>query len=73
MVRNRSSRPYLKVAALAVAAAVVAGCATGAAFRQGEQAAHGKDWDSAVEYYRKAVQDDPAECRIPRRPPPGNA
>ena len=66
MVRNRSSRPYLKVAALAVAAAVVAGCATGAAFRQGEQAAHGEDWDSAVEYYRKAVQDDPrnAEYRV---------
>ena len=66
MVRNRSSRPYLKVAALAVAAAVVAGCATGAAFRQGETAAHGEDWDSAVEYYRKAVQDDPrnAEYRV---------
>ena len=66
MVRNRSIRPYLKVAALAVAAAVVAGCATGAAFRQGETAAHGEDWDSAVEYYRKAVQDDPrnAEYRV---------
>ena len=66
MVRNRSIRPYLKVAALAVAAAMVAGCATGAAFRQGETAAHGEDWDSAVEYYRKAVQDDPrnAEYRV---------
>ena len=66
MERSRSSGPYLRAAALAVAAAMVAGCATGAAFRQGETAAHGEDWDSAVEYYRKAVQDDPrnAEYRV---------
>ena len=45
---------------------MVAGCATAAAFRQGETAAHGENWDSAVEYYRKAVQDDPqnAEYRV---------
>ena len=66
MERSRSSGPYLRAAALAVAAAMVAGCATAAAFRQGETAAHGEDWDSAVEYYRKAVQDDPqnAEYRV---------
>ena len=66
MERSRSSGPYLRAAALAVAAAMVAGCATGAAFRQGQTAAHGEDWDSAVEYYRKAVQDDPqnAEYRV---------
>lgn len=66
MERSRPIAPYLRAAALAAAVAVLAGCATGAAFRQGDQAAHGEDWDSAVEFYRKAVQDDPqnAEYRI---------
>lgn len=59
MERNRSGGPYLRAAALAAAAVVAAGCATGAAFRQGEMAAHGEDWDAAIEYYREAVQDEP--------------
>ncbi len=44
---------------LAAAAGVVAGCATGAAFRHGQQAARSGDWDGAVEHYRRAVQEDP--------------
>jgi general secretion pathway protein D len=36
-----------------------AGCAAGKAFRQGETAARGGDFDSAVVAYRKAVQADP--------------
>ena len=44
---------------LAAAVGVVAGCATGAAFRHGQEAARSGDWDSAVEHYRRAVQEDP--------------
>ena len=66
MERRRLSGPYLRAAAVVVAAVIVAGCATGAAFRDGGRAAQVEDWDSAVEYYRKAVQDDPqnAEYRV---------
>ncbi len=38
---------------------MVAGCAAGGAFRHGEEAAQNADWDSAVEHYRLAVQEDP--------------
>ena len=56
----------LRLVALAAAAAVLAGCATTAAFRDGERAAQIEDWDSAVEFYRQAVQDDPrnADYRV---------
>ena len=59
MERSAPSGSYLRLAALAAAAALLAGCATGAAFRDGARAAQVEDWDSAVEFYRKAVQDDP--------------
>ena len=42
-----------------VAACLVAGCATGAAFRHGQEAARNGDWDRAVEHYRIAVQEEP--------------
>ena len=53
------------VAVLAVVG-VVAGCAAGRAFRQGETAAGSGEWDAAVEYYRQAVAAEPdrAEYRI---------
>ena len=38
---------------------LVSGCAAGRAFRSGEAAARGGNWDAAVEYYRLAVQDAP--------------
>lgn len=41
-----------------IAAAVVAGCAS-RAYPQGERAAKAGDWDTAVEYFRRAVQDYP--------------
>ena len=41
------------------AACLLAGCATGAAFRHGQAAARSGDWDRAVEHYRVAVQEDP--------------
>ena len=53
--------------AIAVAVAVLlAGCAAGQAFRQGASAGRGGDWDAAVEYYRRALEDDPGriEYRI---------
>ena len=48
------------VAAVVLACAIAAsGCAAGRAFRSGEAAARGGNWDAAVEYYRLAVQDAP--------------
>ena len=45
---------------LAVAmAASLAGCATGRAFARGETAAQAGDWETAVGFYRQALQDDP--------------
>jgi general secretion pathway protein D len=40
-------------------AMLVGGCAAGTAFRRGQEAARVSDWDAAVTYYTKAVQDDP--------------
>ncbi|MCC7034973.1 MAG: hypothetical protein IT179_19280 [Acidobacteria bacterium] len=40
-------------------AALVAGCATGRAYTRGQEAAKAGDWDSAVGFYRQALQDDP--------------
>ena len=34
-------------------------CATGGAFRQGEEAGLSGDWDAAVDFYQRAVQEDP--------------
>ena len=43
-----------------LAAAVLAsGCASTQAFRDGASAARAGDWDAAVEYYRRALQEDP--------------
>ncbi|MEO2198602.1 MAG: tetratricopeptide repeat protein, partial [bacterium] len=36
---------------------LVSGCAS--AFRQGEQSARAGDWDTAIAYYERALQDDP--------------
>ena len=40
-------------------AVAVSACASSRAYMRGETAAQARDWDSAVEYYRQAVQDDP--------------
>ena len=58
------------VKAILLAAAVLAsGCASTQAFREGASAARAGDWDAAVEYYRRAVQEDPdrPEYRIALR------
>ena len=42
-----------------VIAILIAACAAGGALQRGEEAAQSGDWDSAVEHYRLAVQEDP--------------
>ncbi len=49
---------YIRVAALLVLVALLAGCA-GRSFGRGQSAARVGDWDTAVEHYRLAVQEDP--------------
>jgi type II secretory pathway component GspD/PulD (secretin) len=44
---------------VAVAAMMVAACGTNRSFRRGEEAARAGDWDAAVQYYRRAVQENP--------------
>ncbi|HEY6508693.1 MAG TPA: tetratricopeptide repeat protein, partial [Vicinamibacterales bacterium] len=53
------------LAMVLVAVALAAGC-VGTTFGRGETAARNGDWDSAVEYFRQAVQEDPdrAEFKI---------
>ena len=66
--RGGISRRWCRVQiVIAVAVAVLGGgCAAGQAFRHGASAARGGDWDAAVEYYRRALQEDPGriEYRI---------
>ncbi|HEX6161762.1 MAG TPA: secretin N-terminal domain-containing protein, partial [Vicinamibacterales bacterium] len=44
---------------LALAAVMAAGCATGRAFARGEAAGRAGDWESAVGFYRQALENDP--------------
>ncbi|HEV3484517.1 MAG TPA: secretin and TonB N-terminal domain-containing protein, partial [Vicinamibacterales bacterium] len=59
-------RSVEKLVLLALMAALLSGCAAGRAFRKGQEAARTGDWDTAVQHYTKAVQEDPdkAEYRI---------
>jgi type II secretory pathway component GspD/PulD (secretin) len=47
------------LAALIVLALVAAGCGAARTFGRAENAARAGDWDAAVEYYRRAVQEAP--------------
>ena len=55
-----------KLVGLVALALVASGCAASRAFRHGEDAALAGDWDSAIKYYTKAVQENPdnGEYRI---------
>jgi type II secretory pathway component GspD/PulD (secretin) len=55
-----------RLAVLIVLTALVAGCAARGAYGRGARAANVGDWDTAVDYYRQAVQEEPnrAEYRI---------
>jgi len=59
-------RRLTRATALLLALALLTGCAAGRAFRRGEDRARVGDWDSAVTYYRQAMQANPsrAEYRI---------
>jgi general secretion pathway protein D len=52
-------RLAMRTLAVVVLAATVAACATGRAYTRGQEAAQAGDWDSAVGFYRQALQDDP--------------
>src|SRR5687767_15362012 len=55
-----------KLILVIIVATAVAGCAASRAFTRGERAARAGDWDSAVEYFRTAAQENPdrAEYKI---------
>ena len=52
-------RRLTRVSALVLATALLTGCAAGRAFSRGEARARVGDWDSAVTYFRTAVQANP--------------
>ena len=56
---HRQPRTLLRLLAVIAAAALMAGCAAGRAYGRGESATRAGDWDTAVEHYRRAVQDNP--------------
>jgi len=47
------------VVAVALVAALAAGCGASRAYRSGQRAANAQQWDEAVEYYRQALQGSP--------------
>ncbi len=53
-----------RTVAVGVAVVLLAGCATGRAFRSGQQAAKKGDWDAAVAYYRSALASDASRVDI---------
>ena len=55
----RRRRAGAALAAALIATALLSGCAARRAFRGGEQAARIDQWDTAVEYYRRALDADP--------------
>src|SRR5258706_11144779 len=48
-----------KLSVLLILAILASACASSRAFRRGQDAVHGSDWDAAVAYFTKAVQGDP--------------
>lgn len=48
-----------RVLVLVLAAALAAGCGAGRAYGRGENAARAGDWDTAVDYYRRALMAKP--------------
>src|SRR5262245_22084735 len=50
---------HLRIAALLMGVALVAGCGAGRSFGRGESAARAGNWDVAVEQFQRAVQQNP--------------
>lgn len=57
---------FFRLLSWLVLVTLLAGCGTGGAYGQGESAARAGDWDTAVEHYRRAFQENPdrADYRI---------
>ena len=53
------TRRIARLVATVLVAATLSGCAAGRAFRSGEASARARDWDTAVVYYTRALQEDP--------------
>jgi general secretion pathway protein D len=53
------THPHLRLAALLVAVALLAGCGAGRSYGRGASAARAGNWDAAVDHYRQALQQDP--------------
>jgi general secretion pathway protein D len=47
------------ISLVALAAMMISACGTSRSFRRGDEAARAGDWDAAVQYYRRAVQENP--------------
>ena len=61
-VRRHLQHAWLaRLASLLLAGTLLSGCASTGAFRDGNDAAELGNWDSAVEFYRQALQDDPGD------------
>ena len=53
------TRRFARLVATVLVTATLSGCAAGRAFRTGEASARAGDWDTAVVYYTRALQEDP--------------
>ena len=50
---------HLRIAALLMVVALIAGCGASRSYGRGQSAARAGNWDVAVEQYRRAVQQEP--------------
>src|SRR6516225_8318687 len=57
-------RRLIRGCAVVTVMAVVSACATGSALHNAQKAADHGDWDSAVAYYREALNSDPSRVDI---------
>jgi general secretion pathway protein D len=55
---------WKRAAIFVVVAAALAGCASGRAYRRGQEAARINDWDTAVAYYNQALSEDPDRLEV---------
>ena len=56
---SRGRRHVARAIAAVLLAVAVSGCATSKNYRKGEELAREGDWDTAVAYFTKALQDNP--------------
>lgn len=61
--RHLRRESLTRLASLLLAVTVLSGCASTGAFRDGNAAAELGNWETAVEFYRQALQDEPGDPR----------